>query len=285
MQKQRLIIVIVGIILGLIAVVMVNVYVNDMSADAKRRAEKELEKIRRNQVAVLVAKQDIPIDTVLQSGMIETSILPREYVQPQVAASLDNVSGMITIAPISRGEQISFTKLSTSNQIVKHRDLSSITPVGKRAVSVSIENLNDVVDLIKPGDNVDLIAVLSLPRESSEGKKVMEQTIVPAFQNVLILAVGQETDPNLKPGGKVRKERVDQITVALGPTEANILAFLQEQGKIRISLRSTDDSHIEAVESTTWQSVLEQIPALKEKEAESIDIYRGLKKEKITISK
>ena len=283
MQKQRLIIVIVGVILGLIAVVMVNVYVNDISAEARRKADKELEKMRRNQAVVLVAKQDIPVDTVIQSGMLETSIVPREYVQPQVAASLDNVSDMVTIAPISRGEQISFTKLSTSSQIVKHRDLASVTPVGKRAVSVSAENLSDVVGLIKPGDNVDLIAVLSLAKENSEGKKVMEQTIVPAFQNVLILAVGQETDTNLRPGKQ--KEKVNQITVALSPTEANILAFLQEQGKIRISLRSSDDSRIETVESTTWQSVLEQIPALKEKEAESIDIYRGLKKERINISK
>ncbi|MFA5287118.1 MAG: Flp pilus assembly protein CpaB [Candidatus Omnitrophota bacterium] len=283
MQKQRLIIVIVGVILGLIAVVMVNVYVNDISADAKRKAEKEVDKMRRNQAVVLVAKQDIPVDTVIQSGMIETSIVPREYVQPQVAASLDNVSGMTTIAPISRGEQISFTKLSTSSQI-QQRDLASITPVGKRAVGVSAENLSDIIGLIRPGDNVDLIAVLSLPKEGSEGKKVMEQTIVPAFQNVLILAVGQETDPNFKPG-KSQKGRTDQVTIALSPTEANILAFLQEQGKIRISLRSMDDSQIETVEPTTWQSVLEQIPALKGKQEDSIDIYRGLKKEKITISK
>ena len=37
MQKQRLIFVIVGVILGLVAVVMVNVYINDMAADAKRK--------------------------------------------------------------------------------------------------------------------------------------------------------------------------------------------------------------------------------------------------------
>ncbi len=284
MQKQRLIIVIIGVILGLVAVIMVNVYINDMAADAKRKAEKELEKIRRNQAVVLVAQQDIPVNTVIESGMLETSIVPREYVQPQVAASLDNVSGMITTAPISRGEQISFTKLTTTSQVVKHRDLSSVTPVGKRAVSVSADNIDDVVGLIKPGDNVDLIAVLSMAKVNSEGKKVMEQTIVPAFQNVLILAVGHETDTSTKTGG-VQKEKANQITVALGPTEANILAFLQEQGKIRISLRSSEDTHIEAVETTTWQSVLEQIPALKEKEAESIDIYRGLNKEKINISK
>jgi Flp pilus assembly protein CpaB len=282
-QKQRLIIVVIGVILGLVAVVMVNVYIKDMATETRRKAERELEKARQNQAAVLVAKQDIPAGVAIQSGMIETSILPREYVQPQVAASLDNVSGMITVAPISRGEQISFSKLSTASQITKRRDLASVTPVGKRAVSISAENLSDVVSLIKPGDSVDLIAVLSMPKEGLEGKKVMEQTIVPAFQNVLVLAVGQETDPNARPGRTSQK--VNQITVALRPTEANILAFLQEQGKIRISLRSMDDTQIEAVETTTWQSVLEQIPALKAEETDSIDIYRGLKKEKIIISK
>jgi Flp pilus assembly protein CpaB len=281
-QKQRLIIVIIGVILGFIAVVMVNIYIRDMAEDTKRKAARELEKIRANQAVVLVAKQDIPIDTVLQSGMLETAIVPREYVQPQVAASMDNISGMTTIAPISRGEQISFSKLSTASQVVKRRDLASVTPVGKRAVTVDAENLNDVVGLIKPGDNVDLIAVLSLPKDNSDGKNIMEQTIVPAFQNVLILAVGQETDPNAKPG---KIQRTNQITVALNPTEANILSFLQDQGKIRISLRSTDDAQIEIVEPITWQSVLEQIPSLKAKQGETIDIYRGLKKEQITLSK
>ncbi len=284
MQKQRLIIVAVGVVLGLVAIFMVNNYIKDMATEAKRRADRELEKIRKNQAVVLVAKQDIPAGAAIQSGMLETSIVPREYVQPQVAASLDNVSGMVAVAPIARGEQISFTKLSLSEQRSKQRDLASVTPIGKRAVSVSAENLSDVVNLIRPGDNVDLIAVLSLTKESPEGRKYTEQTIVPAFQNVLVLAVGQETDPNAKPGGR-SSQKVNQITVALRPTEANILAFLQEQGKIRISLRSMEDTQIERVEPTTWQSVLEQIPALKTEEADSIDIYRGLKKEKIVISK
>ena len=55
MQKQRLIIAIAGVVLGLIAVVMVNIYINDMSAEAKRKAERELDKMRRNQAVVLVA--------------------------------------------------------------------------------------------------------------------------------------------------------------------------------------------------------------------------------------
>ena len=284
MQKQRLIILIVGVVLGLISILMVSSYVKDMDKTARKEAAKTLEKLRQNQAVVLVASRDIPANTPIQSAMLETSIVPREYVQPQAATSLDRVSGMTTIAPISRGEQISLTKLSSAGQVAKRRDLSSITPFGKRAVSINAENINEVSSLIKPGDNVDLIAVLSLPKEV-DGKKTTEQTIIPAFQNVLILAVGQETDSSA-PAPKGQKEKIGQVTVALGPTEANIMTFLQDQGKIRISLRSSQDTQVENVQPVTWESVLQYLPSLKPKEdyVETIDIYRGVNKEKIPIS-
>ena len=285
MQKQRLIFLIVGVVLGLIAVVMVSSYIKDNADEAKKQAAKALEKLRQNQAVVLVASRDIPANTVIQGSMLESSIVPREYVQPQAATSSDSISGRITVAPISRGEQISLTKLSISGQTFKRRDLSSITPVGKRAVGVTAENINEVAGLIRPGDNIDLIAILPMSKEGS-GKKNIEQTIVPAFQNVLVLAVGQETDPNAMGPGKAQREQAKQITVALNPTEANILTFIQDQGKIRISLRSAQDSQVEEVQPVTWDSVLQYIPSLLPEGAntETIDIYRGLNKEKIPIS-
>jgi pilus assembly protein CpaB len=282
-QKQRLAILITGVVLGLVAVAMVSSYVKDMDRNAKKEAAKTLEKLRQNQAVVLVASRDISVNTSIQGSMLETAIVPREYVQPQAATSLDRISGMITIAPISRGEQISLTKLSSAGQEqTKHRDLGSITPFGKRAVSVTAENINEVSGLIKPGDNIDLIAVLSMPKEIG-GKKVMQQTIMPVFQNILILAVGQDTDSS---AAAKSKEKISQITVALGPTEANILTFLQDQGKIRVSLRSAQDSQVENVQPVTWESVLQYFPSLRSKEdyVETIDIYRGSNKEKIPIS-
>ena len=284
MQKQRLIILIAGVVLGLIAVLMVSSYVKDMDKTARKEAAKTLEKLRQNQAAVLVASKDIPANTVIQSTMLETSIVPREYVQPQAATSMDRVSGMTTVAPISRGEQISMTKLSSAGQVTRRRDLSSLTPFGKRAVCFTAENINEVAGLIKPGDNIDLIAVVSLPG-SADGKKSTQQTIVPAFQNVQILAVGQETDSSGS-APKGQREKINQITVALSPTEANIMTFLQDQGKIRISLRSAQDSQVEEAQPVTWDSVLQYLPSLKSKEeyVETIDIYRGVNKEKIPIS-
>jgi len=279
-QKQRLIILIAGVVLGLVSIVMVSSYIKDMERNTKKEAAKALEKLRQNQAVVLVANVDIPANTLIQEAMLETSIYHREYVQTQAATSMDRISGMTTVAPISRGEQVSLTKLSAGSAS-RRRELASLTPFGKRAVSVNIENIDEVVGLIKPGDNIDLIAVLSLPKEV-EGKKVMQQTIIPAFQNVQILAVGQETDPS----AKGQKDKANRISVALEPTEANILTFLQDQGKIRISLRSAQDSQVEDAQPVTWDSVLEYLPALKTKETyiETIDIYRGTSKEKIPVS-
>jgi pilus assembly protein CpaB len=284
-QKQRLIFLVVGIILGLVAIAMVRSYITDKAEEAKKQASKALEKLRQNQAVVLVAKQDIPADTAIQPSMVESSIVPREYVSPQAATSLDSVSGMITVAPISRGEQINLNRLSAASQLSKRKDLASITPVGKRAITVHIDNIADVSGLIKPGSNVDLIAVLPMPK-AADSKKAAQQTIFPAFQNVLLLAVGQEIDPNASALKGQQREKIEQVTVALDPTEASILAFLQDQGKIRISLRSANDDRIEEVRPVTWESVLELMPALKpqEEEVETIDIYRGLNKEKIVVS-
>jgi pilus assembly protein CpaB len=284
-QKQRLIFLIVGIVLGLVAVVMVSSYIKENAEETSKKAAKELEKMRQNQAVVLVASRDIPANTVIQSSMLETSIVPREYVQPQAATSLDSIGGRTTVAPISRGEQVSLTKLSATGQIAKRRDLASITPVGMRATGVTAENISEVAGLIKPGDKIDLIAMIPMAKEGP-GKKGAEQTIVPAFQNVLVLAVGQETDPNAVAAKGAQRDKNTQITVALNPTEANILTFIQDQGKIRIALRSSQDSQIEDVKPVTWDSVLNYIPSLKpeESQTETIDIYRGLNREKIPVS-
>ncbi len=293
MQKQRLILLIAGVVLGLIAVVMVNAYIKDSAENVKRQAAKTLEKMRQNQAVILVARQDVPVNTPIQASMVETAIVPREYVQPQAATSLDSVSGMVTVAPISRGEQISMSKLTTGAQ-VKKRDLAGITPVGKRAIAVTPENMSDVAGLINPGDNVDLISVLSTPKKGAEGKITVQQTIVPVFQNVLVLAVGQETEARPASGKAQRGDnKPTQVTVALDPKEANILTFLEEQGKIRIVLRSTQDTQITIAEPVTWESVLERIPALRTpeeaprpmpKQQETIEFYRGLNKESIAVS-
>ena len=58
MKKQQIIL-IIGIISGLIAVFMVNVYLNQQRQVTEELAKRKYETTRANQTAVLVAKEDI----------------------------------------------------------------------------------------------------------------------------------------------------------------------------------------------------------------------------------
>lgn len=295
MQRQQQIILSSGIVLAVIAVFMVNAYINQQRQNIQEQAKKALVNIQANQTAVLVAKKEIPRGTAIDAEMLETAIIPNQYIQPQTVTSLDRISGMVTIAPITKGEQISLTKLSSSRLT---GGLAEATPVGKRAITISVDNIASLAGMIKPGDYVDVIAMVAVPVQTPEGKVASQVAVMPLFQNVMVLAVGQETGVSIQPEARYKKEEKKEasplITLALNPQEANLIAFVQEQGKIRLVLRSPADSQIEPIQLANWDTLFQYVmpkeahPELKKGEleaAEYVEVYRGLNKEKMPLSK
>jgi pilus assembly protein CpaB len=193
MQKQRLIL-IIGIILGVVAVVMLNVYLTQQKRKVDEDAQKKVETIKNelqtNQTAVLIAKEDILRGAAIASTQLEVKIIPNQFVQPQAVTSLDRVSGMLTIAPISKGEQVTLSKLTYPKQSAGE-GLAGVTPPGKRAITISVDNISSLAGMIKPGDYVDIITQVNIPVQTPQGQQV-SQVVIPLFQNVLILAVGQD---------------------------------------------------------------------------------------------
>lgn len=304
MQKQRLIFLIVGMGFALLAVLMVKSYINQQHQAIQSEAEKmkkALTQMQANQTAVLVAKRDIPSGKVIEAEMLESVIIPNQYLQPQVATSLDRISGMMTIAPVAKGEQLTLSKLvyPTKQQAAGGKGLAEVTPVGKRAITISVDNISGLAGMINPGNYVDVITVIPLPVQTSEGKQVKQDVVIPIFQNVQVLAVGQEigvlspqvTETRYKKEEK--KEPSPLITLALSPTEANLIAFVQEQGKIRLFLRSPIDSQIQPAQAANWDTLFQYImpketPKIEKTPAEEevtyVEIYRGLNKEKAPLS-
>lgn len=295
MPKQQWIILTIAIGLALIAVFMVNAYINQQRRAIQEQAERSLANIQANQTAVLVAKKEIPRGMVIDAEMLETAIVPNQYLQPKAVTSLDRVVGMITIAPISKGEQLSLTKLSSFRG---GGGLAEATPVGKRAITISVDNIASLAGMIKAGDYVDVIAMIPIPVQTQEGKVATQVAAMPLFQNVLVLAVGQETAASPAQEGRYRKEEKREIspliTLALGPQEANLIVFVQEQGKIRLVLRSPADSQIQPIQPIGWDTLFQYLmpkeapqPEPKEelKAVEYVEIYRGLSKERIPLSK
>jgi pilus assembly protein CpaB len=254
MPKQRLVL-IIGIVLALAAVFMTMIYIDQQRKTIQDQAQKELANIQANQTAVLTAKKDIPRGTPIDAGMLESKIIPNKYVQPQAVTSLDRIAGMVTIAAISKDEQITLSKLSYSKQM---GGLAEVTPMGKRAITILVDNISALAGMIKAGDYVDIIAMMPVPVQTPDGKQAAQLLSIPLFQNVLILAVGQETSTIVKPTSRYRREEEKKdtttaplITLALDPQEANLIAFVQEQGKIRLILRSPADSKIEPLQAVS----------------------------------
>ncbi|PIP20461.1 MAG: Flp pilus assembly protein CpaB [Candidatus Omnitrophica bacterium CG23_combo_of_CG06-09_8_20_14_all_40_11] len=294
-EKRTLFTLISGVVLCVVALVMTKMYLDQQKLAIQEKAKKAIANAQANQSAVLVSKQDIPQGSVIESDMLGTAIVPTKFVQPQAVSSLDRIAGMVTLAPISEGEQISLSKL-TNERKASVGDLAGTTPSGKRAISIMVDNIASLSGMVKPGDYVDVLATIQIPVQGADGQVTRQMVVVPLFQNVLVLAVGQNTRVVSRSGSRYAQAPAASgggglITLALGPQEANLIAFVQEQGKVRLTMRSPADAKIEPMASASWDSLFQYIMPPKQDvkpvvdTTEYVEVFRGLNKERVPLSK
>jgi len=288
MQRQRVIL-IVGIALALVVVFMMKSYLDLQERLADERAKRKYEELQVNQAAVLIAKVDIPQGSIISGGDLEAKTIPNNMMEQGAVTSLDRISGMVVTSDISQGEQINLSKLTRPR---KSGDLAGVTPVGKRAISISVDSLSSLAGMIKPGDYVDVIATIPVSVSTLDGKTATQMGMAPLFQNVLVIAVGRETGI-----AKPEEDRYSQpkepamsglITLALTPQEANFIAFVQEQSKIKLVLRSPTDAKIEMVRPANWDTLFQYLMPQTEEPTSGpesyVEIFRGLRRERIPLT-
>ena len=284
MEKQQLILVL-GVGFAILAVIMVRFYLVQQQAFIAEQERKKLENI----IPVMIAKDDIPRNTQLTDSMLDVQNIPRQFVSPGAVTSMDRIIGYITLVPINKGEQITQNKVISP---IQKGGLAEVTPSGKRAVPLSAENLAGLSGMIKPRDYIDVYVMVAVPVKTLEDEEpAVKQIVAPLFQNVLVLAVGQETSPVLPRSSKTGEGQQgfssSLITIALTPDEAGLLSFVQEHGKIIISLRPSADSKIQSVSISDWQEFFERVypEGLTPPREERIEIQRGTKIQKQSVER
>lgn len=287
---KRKLALIVGVILGVLLVFMIKGYLDQQKALVMERARRALEEIQADQVTVLIAKNDIAPGVLVEPDMLEPQIVRTKQQESRSVNSLARIEGMIAAVPIVKGEQITLDKLM---YIRDRGGLSGLTPVGKRAITISVDNISSLAGLLKPGDYIDVIAMIPVPIRGTGGQAT-QMSVMPLFQNVLVLAVGQKTQPKSRFSSRLdRKEDTgisSLITLALSPKEASIISFVQEQGRLRLVLRSPADSHKEPPQPVSWETVFQYVmPELLEgpetaPKPPTVEVYRGMKKEEMILS-
>jgi Flp pilus assembly protein CpaB len=205
---------------------------------------------------VVVAKQDISVNTKLTADMVEAKALPSNQIITGAYATTQGIIGLPARYPIQSGEQITSTKLGVK-AIVDEKDMALVLTGGQRAFSVTASEVTAVGGLLLPGNNVDVIAVFGDPNNNAAKRAVT------VLQNIQILSVAQEAQqpvpaasdtqatPNApqglqgqRPSDVKRQPGASSITLAVTPEQAQLLAALQTQGNVNLwlSLRPAGDT-------------------------------------------
>lgn len=259
--------IVMSLLAAAIAVFFVSSYVTSI--------EEKNKKIYGTEVLVVKANKDIREQETINETVLELAAIPKRYLEPS-AISFQNVNpedketqksmktlvGTVALVPIKKGEQITFNKVTEPS--IRTGLASQIAP-GRRAVSLPITETTGVAKLIKPGDRVDVIAIIKtgVGAESRIGKTL--------FQDVSVLAVGQSVTNNimrlveLDPvNGRERVKSLTEdssfntITIELEPAQAQVMSFIASNSEniITLTLRNADDTDRVNFETLSLEDVV-----------------------------
>src|ERR1700679_3290214 len=132
--------------------------------------------------------------------MIFKKNIPESYVRPSAVQNINEVSNLLTLVPISNGEQILSNKFGSSGD-----SLAFNLNNGLRAYTLEVNETSGVGDLIHPGIHVDVIAKIT-------SNKSQITTFV--LQNIEVLATGQKLAQNQQKNSDTA-EAYNTVTLAL----------------------------------------------------------------------
>lgn len=228
---------------------------------------------------VIVSKTYIQSGATLTADLLKETEVPEQYIQPGAIRKIEDAVDKVAIAPIGEGEQI------LANKITRIMDyLSLAVPIGKRAFTISVDSASGLNELIKPGDCVDVLGTF----EESSSRGPFTATIL---QNVKIVAVN--TRFNIMQKNKedsISNESLgaSTVTLALEPSEGEILTFAENKGRLKLTLRNPADTEIVLLKSTNFSNFLRNVQKETTKQVndtQSLEVIRGTEGEKIQIKK
>jgi pilus assembly protein CpaB len=184
-------------------------------------------------IQVLTAAHYIPTGSALTSNMVTPKWIPEGYVDASAIQTLKDVAGLITLVPISAGEQILSNKFGASTG-----SLAFVLEKGFRAYTLEVSETSSVGHLVHPGDHVDVLSRISIDKRE-----------VTAFvlQDILVIATGQHTfGAAAKATDAESTDSYNTVTLSLMPEQCETLMHIETQ-RLRLVLRPPTDHEIVSI--------------------------------------
>jgi pilus assembly protein CpaB len=178
-----------------------------------------------SQRTVLVAAKTIPAHATITAEMLARATRSADSVDPDVLVVPASALGSTAANEIPAGSLLTSSKLTH----VTGSALVSRMHGGMRAVSIALDRVKGVSNLIQAGDRVDVIAVT--PARNDEAPKAA--TIIRGAQ---VLSIGQMMDAQATPSPD--GQQYTTATLEVTPKQADLLALADINTTLRLALRS-----------------------------------------------
>ncbi len=211
----------------------------------ERRIQEELaEKSKGGPVArVVVPVRNLPAGSSISGDVVAGRSIPADLVGSDMLTPdmFEKFDGAKLLRNVERGHP-----LRASDIEEKGRDFSSLITEGSRAITIDIDELNSIAQMVRPGNLVDLFLIMPDLSDLSSGNN---QQISLLLQRVKVIATGQTvrksdafTAP--QPGVPQGVVRYSNLTFEVSPDQAARIALAQQLGRIRAVLRKEPDEEI-----------------------------------------
>jgi len=187
----------------------------------------------KESLSIAVAAADLPWGTPLTSAHLKKADYLRESLPAGYFLDAKQVEGRVLISNIKANEPVLDSKLAPTG--ITGGGVAAVISPRKRAMAVKVDKVRGVSGFIHPGNRVDVLVCMS--RVNGNSFNPVTKTVL---QNILVLAVGTETDNK---DNKGKPSQVDVITLELSPEEGEVLALAAAEGKqLQLALRNYSDT-------------------------------------------
>ena len=214
---------------------------------------------------VVVAAVNIPENTQITAEMLTTKSISNDSLLANYIADPQAVIGKVVTSDVYAGEQIVKDRLvapgedNTNKQTLAY----ALTP-GMRALTIFVDQDTGLVNFLKPGNRVDILANYShtekpeneketdVPEDGTEEAQPAKEVVIPTTQllaqNINILAVGSVMNKN-------GAAEYSTVTLEVTIEDAMNINAVAWWGDIRLLLRSPLDDTIIEIAPVTQDTI------------------------------
>ncbi|MET3699119.1 pilus assembly protein CpaB [Bacillus oleivorans] len=216
------IILVLALVMGVVTTVMFFNYMKQFDTETVAN---------QNMTTVVAAKEKIAKNELITAEKLTTIEVPSEGLHEQAIVSMDGLAGQYATADIEAGEVLLDHRVQDEKEETIF--VSKKVGEGNRGVSIGVNFVQSVSNLVEPEDKVDVIftEVIEMPGEQQD---IVESSIL--LREVRVLAVDRrmiETQNEAEPHAEY-----SSVTLELSPEDTVKLVNAYESGSLHLAVHS-----------------------------------------------